>query len=109
MEYFRKEIKVYEEEKHPLEYVFLDVLKQVNEEKGKERHGRTINGKDLTFSDQPIMMITHSVGVGFPLGQAMKKLSEVPVILKSKGEEAAYKEILGAIAYAASAAIYITE
>lgn len=108
---FKKEIDPFipEDKKHPLESVFSDVLAQVTDGKGVERHGKTEDGKDLTFSEQPLMVITRYVGNGYPLGQAMKKLSEVPGILKSKGRDAAYKEILGAIAYAAAAALYIKE
>lgn len=111
---FKNEIDPYvpedeEEEEHPLESIFADVLAQVTNGKGVERHGKTEDGKDLTFSEQPLMVITRYVGNGYPLGQAMKKLSEVPCLLKSKGRDAAYKEILGAIAYAAAAALYIKE
>lgn len=93
----------------PLESVFADVLDQVTKGKGSERHGATEGGKGLTFSEQPIMTITRYVGDGYPLGQAMKKLSEVPALMKHKGRDAAYKEILGAIAYAAAAALYLKE
>ena len=95
--------------KHPLESIFADVLDQVTKGKGSERHGETESGKGLTFSEQPIMTITRYVGNGYPLGQAMKKLSEVPALMKHKGRDAAYKEILGAIAYAAAAALYLKE
>ena len=87
----------------------LVVLDQVTKGKGSERHGETEGGRGLTFSDQPIMTITRYVGNGYPLGQAMKKLSEVPALMKHKGRDAAYKEILGAIAYAAAAALYLKE
>lgn len=97
------------EEHHPLESVFADVLDQVTKGKGSERHGETECGRGLTFSEQPIMTITRYVGNGYPLGQAMKKLSEVPALMKHKGRDAAYKEILGAIAYAAAAALYIKD
>ena len=96
-------------DRHPLESVFADVLDQVTKGKGSERHGETEGGKGLTFSEQPIMTITRYVGNGYPLGQAMKKLSEVPALMKHKGRDAAYKEILGAIAYAAAAALYLKE
>lgn len=96
-------------DRHPLESVFADVLVQVTKGKGSERHGATEGGRGLTFSEQPIMTITRYVGNGYPLGQAMKKLSEVPALMKHKGRDAAYKEILGAIAYAAAAALYLKE
>lgn len=96
-------------DRHPIESVFADVLDQVTKGKGFERHGETDGGRWLTFSEQPIMTITRYVGNGYPLGQAMKKLSEVPALMKHKGRDAAYKEILGAIAYAAAAALYLKE
>lgn len=96
-------------DRHPLESVFADVLDQVTKGKGSERHGETEGGRGLTFSEQPIMTITRYVGNGYPLGQAMKKISEVPALMKHKGRDAAYKEILGAIAYAAAAALYLKE
>ena len=96
-------------DRHPLESIFSDVLDQVTKGKGSERHGETEGGRGLTFSEQPIMTITRYVGNGYPLGQAMKKLSEVPALMKHKGRDAAYKEILGAIAYAAAAALYLKE
>lgn len=111
---FKSEIDPYapedeEDEEHPLESVFSDVIDQVTKGKGSERHGETEGGRGLTFSEQPIMTITRYVGNGYPLGQAMKKLSEVPALMKHKGRDAAYKEILGAIAYAAAAALYLKE
>lgn len=71
--------------------VLADVLYQVFEGKGKERHG---NGID--FSAQPWRYISDNVGNGFCIGQAMKKLMEV----KNLTNIAAYKrELLGAIVY----------
>lgn len=105
----KKEDNKKKSDSHPLESIFDDVLDQVTKGKGSERHGETEGGRGLTFSEQPIMTITRYVGNGYPLGQAMKKLSEVPALMKHKGRDAAYKEILGAIAYAAAAALYIKD
>lgn len=68
--------------------------------KGKERHA---NGRP--WSAQPIAEIGRMVGVGFNLGQAMKKLQEAS---RMEGETAA-RELLGAIVYAASAIMLIRE
>ena len=107
--YYSKEVYTKDSDcqEHPLEQVFSDVLSQVTDGKGRERHGKNYNGEDLSFFDQPLMIITQFFGNGFPLGQAVKKLTEVPAILEQKGQEAAYNEILGAIAYAASAALQL--
>ena len=95
--------------RHPLADVFNDVLAQVTQGKGRERHGADAKGKELPFTEQPLMVLTRMVGEGYPLGQAMKKLSETQRLWELRGKEAAYSELLGAIAYAASAALYIRE
>ena len=48
--------------------VLQKALYQAQDGKGAERHG---NG--LSFTEQPALTITRAVGLGFPLGQAMKK------------------------------------
>ena len=68
--------------------------------KGVERHA---NGRP--WSAQPIAEIGRMVGVGFNLGQAMKKLQEAS---RMEGETAVH-ELLGAIVYAASAIMLIRE
>lgn len=65
--------------------------------KGRERHS---SGQPWT--QQPIITITGTVGVGFPLGQAMKKIDESQ---RMEEPERAVAELLGAIVYLA-AAIY---
>ena len=70
--------------------------------KGKERHA---NGK--SFDDQPIMTITRNKGLGFPTGQAEKKLGEACTLLKLKGKDAAIRELLGVINYTAAAIAHI--
>lgn len=65
--------------------------------KGKERHA---NG--LPWTEQPIFQIAELSGVGFNVGQSIKKLQE-SIGMASRGEhEAAKREVLGAIVYAAS-------
>ena len=87
-----------------LESVLDLALEQSAVGKGKERHAN-----DLPFIDQPIMQISRQVGVGFPLGQAMKKAGESSGMLSRGEKEAAKRELLGAIVYLAAAYIYIEE
>lgn len=68
--------------------------------KGKDRHAN-----DLPFDKQPIMQITNSVGVGFPLGQASKKITEAAGMLQRNQTDAAVRELLGAIVYICAAVI----
>lgn len=68
--------------------------------KGLERHA---GGK--TFRNQPIMVTTRTVGLGFPLGQAMKKIEES---LRLSHEQAT-AELHGAIIYLAAACLYHRE
>lgn len=81
-----------------------DVLDEAYEQaangKGKDRHA---DGK--AWLNQPIFEIGRMVGVGFNTGQAIKKLQE-----SSRMEpDAAIRELLGAIVYAASAIQLIRE
>lgn len=72
--------------------------------KGKNRHA---NGKP--FLQQPIMEIGRMVGIGYQLGQAMKKAQEAGG-MASRGEiSAAQAELLGAINYLAAAHIQLGE
>lgn len=84
--------------------VFDEAYAQAASGKGKERHGI-----GLPFSQQPIMAISRFVGPGFPLGQAMKKASEVQTLCDLKGVKAAQDEILGAINYLAAAYLLFGE
>lgn len=63
--------------------------------KGAERHG---NGSP--WRDQPHYFIAAEVGLGFPIGQAMKKLREGYNMVDAERTRA---EWLGAITYIASA------
>lgn len=74
--------------------VLREALDQVQSGKGSERHG---NG--LPFTEQPALTITRAVGIGFPLGQAMKKIQES----QRMDTDAAKRELLGAINYLAAA------
>ena len=75
---------------------------QASAGKGKERHA---NGRK--FDDQPIMTIAKDHGLGYQTGQAEKKLKEAHTLLKLKGKEAAIRELLGVINYAAAAIAHI--
>lgn len=77
---------------------------QASQGKGKERHA---NGRE--FDRQPIMELARMHGLGYPTGQAAKKLQEAHTLLRLRGKEAAIQEILGAINYAAAAVLLIEE
>lgn len=77
--------------------VLIDALDQAAEGKGKERH---VSG-DEPFEQQPICEITRRTGLGFPTGQAVKKIYEA---LRMPPDRAV-AELLGAINYIAAAVI----
>lgn len=66
--------------------------------KGVVRHG---DGKP--WHEQDIITIGQKAGIGFNIGQAMKKLSEACGMLDRGEEQPALAEMLGAIVYTASA------
>ena len=72
--------------------------------KGKDRHA---NGKP--FLRQPIMEIGRMVGIGYQLGQAMKKAQEAGGMASRGQIAAAQAELLGAINYLAAAHIQLGE
>lgn len=75
--------------------------------KGKERHD---NG--LPFEDQPIMQITRLLGdhpVAALAYQVIKKTVEAGRLYHIKGADAAEREILGAINYAAAMILRMRE
>ena len=72
--------------------------------KGLERHG---NGK--VWTEQPILAITRDTGIGFPTGQAIKKITEAVGMLGRGEGDAAARELLGAIVYTAAAVKFIRE
>lgn len=84
-----------------LERILNDAYDFAARGKGEERHG---NG-GLPWSQQRIHTIGNELGTGFAIGQAVKKLFE------SEGldDDAAVREILGAITYAASAVYLIRQ
>lgn len=72
--------------------------------KGKERHAN-----DKPFEHQPIMEIGRVCGPGFPAGQAIKKTGEALGMVKRGDREAAVRELLGSIVYAAATVALIRE
>lgn len=87
-----------------LDNVLRSAYAQAAHGKGKERHA---NNKP--FDEQPIIEIARMVGPGFTTGQAMKKLQEATGMFYRGLHEAAKRELLGAIVYAAAAHILIDE
>ncbi len=85
---------------HPLAAAFADALEQATTGKGRDRHDPT---GDTPWSAQPISQITRTHGVGFPMGQAEKKLRESGVHLSCGENRKAIAELLGAMVYAAHA------
>ncbi len=91
----------------PDHYAILrDILdaafRQAAQGKGKERHAT-----DNAWADQPIGTIGRMVGPGFNSGQAIKKLTEAMGMLSRGERDAARREVLGAIVYAASVVMLI--
>jgi hypothetical protein len=89
----------YKELKMILDRAYL----QASVGKGKDRHA---NG--LPFHQQPILVETRSVGIGFPAGQARKKVQEATNCYKDHPERA-IADLLGAINYIAAEIIFIEE
>lgn len=93
----------------PGEYASLKrVLRAAYEQaafgKGRERHAN-----DKPFDCQPIMEIGRMVGIGYQLGQAMKKAQEAGGMSRKERHDAAKAELLGAINYLAAAYLQIEE
>lgn len=81
-----------------------EALDQSQAGKGKERHAR-----GRTFDRQPIMEIGRMVGVGYPTGQASKKIQEAVGMFNRDEADRAVNELLGAIIYSAAAILLIRE
>jgi hypothetical protein len=88
----------------PLRAVLDAAYNQSAHGKGKVRHA---NAKP--FTQQPIMEIGRMVGVGYQLGQAMKKAQEAGGMAQRGELEAARAELLGAIVYLSAAHVLIGE
>lgn len=88
----------------PLADILDAALMQAATGKGSERHA---NG--LPFTAQPMQRITGMVGIGFPLGQAMKKAQEAGGMASRGQADAARRELLGAINYLAGAVLALND
>ena len=69
--------------------VLMDALRQAETGKGADRH--QLGGE--AFEEQPICEITRRVGLGFPLGQVMKKCDEASRMSSGDAE----RELLGKV------------
>lgn len=88
----------------PLAAVLQEAYDQAASGKGKERHAN-----DRAFVDQPILEIGRMCGPGFNTGQSIKKQQEAMGMLTRGQTDAAIRELLGSINYAASAIMLIRE
>jgi hypothetical protein len=88
---------------HALRDVFIHAEMHARS-KGVERHALT---PEQPFDKQPICDIARQLGLGAPLGQAMKKILESQQLAKFPGRAKA--ELLGAINYIAAAVIVLEE
>lgn len=79
-------------------------LEQSAAGKGRERHAN-----ERPFEHQPIMEIAREQGLGFPMGQARKKVGEAAGMLRRGEPASARAELLGAIVYLAAAVLAIEE
>ena len=86
--------------KDPLKAVLNLAYAQAMLGKGKERHA-----EDKPFQAQIWSVITKTVGLGFPLGQAFKKWDEA----QRMARDAAVRELLGAIVYLSMAIITLLD
>lgn len=84
----------YESLAHTLRLAF----DQATTGKGADRHAQ-----GLPFADQPMQKLCALYGVGFALGQAGKKMQEAQRLPR----DAAIRELLGAINYAAGAIVFL--
>lgn len=84
----------------PYRHQLMRAYKMVAEGKGQQRHGA-----GRAWNDQPIITISRSVGTGFPLGQALKKIEESTRM----ADEPAVQELLGSIGYICAAVQVIEE
>lgn len=84
-----------------LEAVLDRALAQASQGKGKERHA--VDGEP--FERQIICEVGRRVGLGYPLGQAVKKVYESQRLGGARG----VAELLGAINYIAAAIVVMEE
>jgi hypothetical protein len=81
--------------------VYDSAIEQASEGKGRERHAN----EGEAYENQIICEVARRVGLGYPLGQAVKKIYESQRI----GGERGVAELLGALNYVAAAVIVMRE
>lgn len=81
--------------------VYQDAVIQASKGKGRERHA----SEGEAYENQIICEVARRVGLGYPLGQAVKKIYESQRI----GGERGVAELLGALNYVAAAVIVMRE
>lgn len=85
--------------------IYGEALKRLTDGKGLDRHARDLlSGVVLPFDQQPSAQIARLVGLGYPLGQAMKKAQEAMGLLARGDELRAMAEIQDALNFCAIAA-----
>lgn len=85
-----------------LALVLSEAYRQAAKGKGAERHAN-----DRPFHEQPMQTIADRRGIGFILGQVDKKTEEGQGMIDRGENEAAVRELLGAIVYLAGAVIFL--
>lgn len=84
--------------------VLLDAFEQASKGKGKERHA-----KSRPFDQQPIITIGRETGPGGTVFQVKKKSGEALGMITRGQFDAAERELLGAINYAAATILLVRE
>lgn len=84
--------------------VLIRAYEQSSGGKGKERHATA-----LPFHKQPIVRGGHDYGVGGPLFQVGKKSREAFGMVQRGQKDAAVRELLGVIVYAAGAIVAVEQ
>ena len=84
--------------------ILTDAFEQASAGKGKERHGR-----GLPWHEQAILTLGRQYGPGGTGFQAAKKIGEAMGMIERGEYEAAEREILGTIVYAAATVALVRE
>jgi len=84
--------------------ILTDAFEQASTGKGKERHGR-----GLPWHEQAIFTLGRQYGPGGTGFQAAKKIGEAMGMIERGDFEAAEREILGTIVYAAATVALVRE
>lgn len=79
----------------------MEAFDQATKGKGAERHA----AGGINFEDQDMLKVMDRVGIGFALGQAIKKITEGNRLKRAKARD----EFLGAIVYLAGAIVWMKD